>query len=89
MAGLPSRIDAIGGRIRTPLVLAGLVVLVLYALYRQILSLAIFTTLSQEGTFRVVDLLIRVLFWLALLAIVLGVASGFVAQSKVANAEIG
>ena len=58
--------------VRTPLALAGLVVIVLYALYRQILGMDIFTEVSASHTFALIDNILYYLFLLAVLAIVTG-----------------
>jgi len=72
-----NKLATIFTKIRTPLSLAGLVILVLYAVYRQILSLKIFPTLSETSASVLLNSLVTGLFWLALVAIVLGVVSHF------------
>jgi len=72
-----NKLATIFTKIRTPLSLAGLVILVLYAVYRQILSLKIFPTLSETSASVLLNGLVTGLFWLALVAIVLGVVSHF------------
>lgn len=62
-------------RVKTPLTLGGLVVIVLYGLYSQILKLKIFGQLPPNSTFILVRDIVGYLFWLAVLAVVLGVAS--------------
>lgn len=62
-------------RIKTPLTLGGLAVVVLYGLYSQILRLQIFGKLPPDSTFILVRDIVGYLFWLAVLAVVLGVAS--------------
>jgi hypothetical protein len=62
-------------RVKTPLTLGGLVVIVLYELYSQILKLKIFGQLPPDSTFILVRDIVGYLFWLAVLAVVLGVAS--------------
>ena len=70
-----STIPGILVRIRTPLTLAGLVVLILYALYRQVLNLQIFSQVNSDQTFALIDTIVRSVFWLALVALVLGILS--------------
>lgn len=62
-------------RVKTPLTLGGLVVIVLYELYSQILGLKIFGQLPPNSTFVLVRDIVGYLFWLAVLAVVLGVGS--------------
>jgi hypothetical protein len=69
-------------RVKTPLTLSGLVVIVLYGLYSQVLKLPIFAQLTASSTFVVIRDLIWCLFWLAVLAIVLGAASYIVARFR-------
>jgi ABC-type arginine/histidine transport system permease subunit len=70
-----AKLFALADRIKTPLALAGAVVVALYLIYRQVLSLGIFSTLGSQPTFLVVQSIIDKLFWLAVLALVLGVCS--------------
>lgn len=87
-------ITKIGGvldRIKTPLTLGGLVVLVLYEIYSQILKLGIFPQLTATSAAVIVQDIIRYMFWLAVLAVVLGVGSylaiHFVTQLKPVDTE--
>lgn len=71
-----SKIATILDRIKTPLTLGGLVVVVLYGLYNQILKLPGFSAALPSGaTAQLLQDIIRYLFWLAILAVVLGVGS--------------
>jgi hypothetical protein len=72
-----SRFGALLTRVRTPLALAGLVVLVLYAIYRQILQMSVFSQVSSEQTFVLIDRIAFYLFCLAVLAIVLALIGYF------------
>jgi len=63
-------------RTKTPLALAGLVILVLYALYNKILGLNIFSNIGAEGTSKLIGQITDYVFWLAILAVVLG-AGGY------------
>jgi hypothetical protein len=62
-------------KVKTPLTLGGLVVIVLYGLYSQVLKLNIFGQLPAGSTFIIIRDIIGYLFWLAILAVVLGVVS--------------
>jgi hypothetical protein len=82
-------ITKIGGvldRVKTPLTLGGLVVIVLYGIYSQILKLNIFPQLPAASAFVIIRDIIGYLFWLAVLAVILGVGSylavHFVTQLK-------
>ena len=62
-------------KIRTPLTLAGVVVIILYAIYSQVLSLKVFENVGANATFVLLQNILDRLFWLALIAIILGVLS--------------
>jgi len=62
-------------KIRTPLALAGLVIIIFYAIYKEVLSLNIFTNVGGNSTFLIIENIIEKVFWLAVLALVLGVIS--------------
>jgi hypothetical protein len=71
-----SKIATILDRIKTPLTLGGLVVVVLYGLYSQILKLPGFAAALPSGAAaQLLQDIIKYLFWLAILAVVLGVGS--------------
>lgn len=69
------KVVSIARRVKTPLSLSGIVVAVLYAIYRQVLSLNVFENIGANPTFLLLQNVLNKLFWLALVAIVLGVAS--------------
>jgi hypothetical protein len=69
------KISAIATKIKTPLALSGLVFVVLYLLYRQVLSLDVFSNIGANSTFLLLQNVLGKLFLLALLALVLGVGS--------------
>jgi len=60
-------------KIKTPLTLAGLVIVVFYALYKEILSLPIFGNIGGNSTFLIIEDIISKVFWLALVALILGI----------------
>ncbi len=70
-----AKLFAVADRVKTPLALAGTVVIALYLIYRQVLSLSIFSNIGSQPTFLVIQSIIDKLFWLAILALVLGVGS--------------
>ena len=71
-----SKVATILERIKTPLTLGGLVVVVLYGLYSQILKLPGFAAAFPSGAAaQLLQDIIKYLFWLAILAVVLGVGS--------------
>ena len=59
-------------RIKTPLTLSGFVVVVLYLLYNKVLSLGIFANLSENPTFLIINNIIWLIFWLAVISIIFG-----------------
>lgn len=60
--------------VRTPLSLGGLAVIVLCVVYNRVLSLDVFSTMSASQTSRLLSALVGYVFWLALIAVALGVA---------------
>ncbi len=62
-------------KVRTPLALAGLTVVILYAIDKEILSLDVFEKIGGSGTLLLLQDILDKLFWLALVALVLGIAS--------------
>lgn len=65
----------VASRVTKPLSLSGLVVTALYLVYRAILALDIFAPLGEEHTFGLLSIIADRLFYMALLALVLGVVS--------------
>lgn len=59
--------------IRRPVALAGLVIVVLYGIYKLILTLPIFSRINDVQTFALIDRIALYLFILALVAIVLSI----------------
>lgn len=67
-----TKIGGVIERVRTPLALAGLVIVILYALYKQILEMDIFTEVGSDATFILIDRILTYLFILAVIAVILG-----------------
>jgi hypothetical protein len=76
-------------KVKTPLTLAGLVVIVLYGLYSQLLRTNVLTPLSGDSTFIIVRDFIRYIFWLAIVAVVLGIVSYVVVQLRPPHKDPG
>jgi hypothetical protein len=66
---------AVTNRIKTPLALSALIVIVLYGIYWQVLSLDVFEKIGSDPTFLLLQNALNKVFWLALFALILGVAS--------------
>src|SRR5882724_3655573 len=66
---------SVASKVGTPLALAGIIVIVLYALYKQVLALKLFAPIGAGPTSRLLQHVLNKLFWLALIALILGVAS--------------
>ena len=62
-------------KVRTPLSLAGLMLVVLYGIYKEVLSLPVFEKIDGNSTFLLLQNILNKIFWLALLALILGVLS--------------
>jgi hypothetical protein len=70
--GFLAKAGALLEKIRTPLALGGLTVLVLFFLYDKILDLKIFPKLEGIYAYGLIKTLLNNVFWLALLAVLLG-----------------
>ncbi|PPD47149.1 MAG: hypothetical protein CTY13_06000 [Methylobacter sp.] len=67
-----AKINQLIERLRTPLALAGLVVLVLYGIYKQILEMDVFTRVGENETFVLLGNVFFYLFVLAIFSVILG-----------------
>lgn len=65
----------IASAMKTPLALAGIVVVALYLIFKAILKLNIFPKLTRRDTFQLINKIMTYLFILAFIAIVLGFVS--------------
>lgn len=74
MENLARWIGSVAPRIKTPLSLAALMLLVLYALIAQLLKLQVFSSMSGELTFELLSRTLDVLLYLGMTCIVLGCA---------------
>ncbi|MGD0641226.1 MAG: hypothetical protein ABSC22_10805 [Roseiarcus sp.] len=72
--GWLDKIAGVLNGVRTPLSLGGLSVIVLCIIYNRILSLDIFAKLNDSQTVRLLSDLVGYVFWLALVAVALGIA---------------
>ena len=77
-----SKLGNIIERVRTPLALAGLMVVLLYALYSQILKMDVFSKVSSRSTFVLIDRILLYVFILAILAVVLGGFGYFLSKRR-------
>jgi hypothetical protein len=68
-----SRLAAIANRVKTPIALAALALILLYLVLRQVLGLDLFSRVSADETSRLLKLIIDSLFWLCMVAVILGV----------------
>ena len=62
-------------KIRTPLTIGGLSVVVFYLLYDKVLELGIFSNLGEASTVHVIGNILNKAFYFALIALVFGVGS--------------
>src|SRR6266496_2306317 len=72
---MDKKLFQIASRVATPLSLASTVVIVLYLVYRNILSLGVFSALAESNTFNLLNSIVDKLFYLSLVALILGVAA--------------
>jgi hypothetical protein len=75
-----SKIFGIAQKISTPLSLAALIVLVIAVIYKAVLSLSIFSQLSENSTVTVVNTIVLGLFILAFVGLVLAIGSFVLGQ---------
>jgi phosphate/sulfate permease len=66
------RILAIASRVATPLSVVSLLIIILYLLYKHVLSLPIFSKLDEAGTYQVVTQILFYLFILAIVGLIIG-----------------
>lgn len=62
-------------RVKTPMALSGLVVVALYLVFSRVLSLPVFGDLGQDHTYQLLHEVLRYVFWLAIVAVLLGAGS--------------
>ena len=67
---------SVASKVGTPLALSGIIIIVLYALYKQVLALKLFAPIGAGPTSRLLQNVLNKLFWLALIALILGPAGG-------------
>jgi uncharacterized membrane protein YjgN (DUF898 family) len=70
-----AKLFSLADRIKTPLALAGAVVVALYLIFRQVLNLQVFSNVGSQPTFLIIQSVIDKVFWLAVLATTLGILS--------------
>jgi hypothetical protein len=68
--------------VRTPMSIGGLAVIVFCVIYNRVLSLGIFSTLNDSQTSGLLAAMVGYAFWLALVAVVLGIAGFIIRPSK-------
>lgn len=66
---------SVANKVKTPLALSGLVVIVLYLIVKQILSLNVFSNIGSSSTFILLQNILDKVFWLAVITIFLGIGS--------------
>lgn len=74
--------------LRTPLSLGGLTVIVLCKIYSRVLDLDVLSTITASQTSGVLNAVVGYMFWLALVAVVLGTV-GFLIGPGAANGGKG
>ncbi len=65
----------IAAKITKPVSLAAAIAIILYVIYKAVLSLPVFSALGERGTFVLLNAITEKVFYLALAALVLGIAS--------------
>jgi hypothetical protein len=69
------KVFVVAEKVKTPLALSGLVIVVLYLIFQKVLSLNVFSDIGSSNTFVLLQNILSMIFWLAVLAMVLGVGS--------------
>jgi hypothetical protein len=72
--------------VRTPLSLGGLTVIVLCVVYNRILGLDVFSTMTASQTTSLLSAIVSYVFWLATVAVALGIA-GYLIRPSAANSR--
>jgi len=75
MDAAESKLFRVAAKTKKPVSLAALVVLVLSLIYRLVLNLGVFAPISSHATFVLLDSIVTKVFYLALAALVLGMAA--------------
>jgi hypothetical protein len=74
---MENKLIKFASKVSTPLSLASLIVVVLYLVFQGVLSLEIFSKLQEGNTFALISSVIDKIFYLALIALILGVVAYF------------
>jgi len=74
---MENKLIKFASKVSTPLSLASLVVIVLYLLYKGVLGLGIFSNLQEGNTYTLISSIVDKIFYLAVLALILGIAAYF------------
>jgi len=88
---MPTSLFQIAAKISTPLALAGIIVVVLYLLYRLFLKSAFLSKISPQSSFKLLNRFITYIFILALAATFLGILGHYVVkifQPKMGRSDI-
>ena len=75
----------IASKVGTPLALSGIIIVVLFLLYKIILKKEIFPKLTKIHSFKIINKIINCLFILALVAIILGFVAYIIISSNKKN----
>jgi len=62
-------------KVKTPLSITGLAVIILYLVIRQVLSLDVFANVGEENTYLLLSSVLDKIFWFAIIALFFGVFS--------------
>ncbi len=67
------KLFGVAEKVKTPLALSGMVIVVLYLIFNKVLSLNVFANIGESNTFILLQSVLSKVFWIAIVAIVLGV----------------
>ena len=78
---MEEKLFSIASKVTKPISLASIIVIVLYIIYKAILGLEVFNTLSEDSSFNLLDGIVNKIFILALVALLLGTLSFLFTQT--------
>lgn len=77
-----SKIFSIIEKIKPPLSITGIALLIMYLVIKQILGLNIYENVGAENTFKIIDKIINYLFVIAIVSLALGIGAYCISKLK-------
>lgn len=77
-----SRIFKIVERVKTPLSITGISLMIMYLIIKKILDLDIYENVGAENTFKIIDKIINYVFVVAVISLLLGITTYLISRFK-------